>query len=381
MIQARTRKRDGRRVYDVRIRDAKGREYSRTFATKKEAEAFEAAERTARNRGTWVDPRLSAIQLSHLARRWIASNSSKRSGSVARDQSILANHILPVLGDRTVGSVSRADVQQLVNAWTTSHAAATTVRMYAVLRALMTYAEDSEVISRNPCRRIRLPQLAPRVAEILDADRLGVLAEAMGPYGAMAYLGAFGLRWGEIAGLRVDRLDFLRQTVVIDRQVTRGLRGAMIESDPKTKAGRRASLALPDWLMGMLAQVLAERGVTATDPEAFVFVSPDGARLHYSNWRQRVWLPAREAAGLSNLNFHDLKHTAGTALLEEGVNIKTAQERLGHANPRTTLAVYAQATKEADREAAKRLGERFRPRDGRGMVHPTAAPRPAGNHA
>jgi site-specific recombinase XerD len=39
------------------------------------------------------------------------------------------------------------------------------------------------------------------------------------------------------------------------------------------------------------------------------------------------------------IQVHDLKHTAGTALLEEGVNIKTAQERLGHANLRTTLAV------------------------------------------
>jgi integrase len=111
--------------------------------------------------------------------------------------------------------------------------------------------------------------------------------------------------------------------------------------------------------MSMLTEVLAERGITATDPEAFVFVSPDGARLHYSNWRRGVWLPAREAAGLPDLNFHDLKHTAGTALLEEGVNIKTAQERLGHANPRTTLAVFAQATNEADREAATRLGVRL----------------------
>src|SRR5690348_581685 len=100
----------------------------------------------------------------------------------------------------------------------------------------------------------------------------------------------------------------------------------MIEGDPKTKAGRRSALALPDWLMAMLATVLTERRLTVATPEAFVFVSPDGARLHYSNWRRRVWLPAREAAGLSGLNFHDLKHTAGTALLEEGVNIKTAQE-------------------------------------------------------
>lgn len=90
----------------------------------------------------------------------------------------------------------------------------------------------------------------------------------------MVYLGAFGLRWGEVAGLRVDRLDFLRQTITIDGQRTRGLHGEMIDANPKTKAGRRSSLALPDWLMAMLAEILASRGVTATTPEALVFVSP-----------------------------------------------------------------------------------------------------------
>lgn len=379
MIQSRVRKRDGRRVYDVRLRDHDGREYSKTFLTKREAEGFEAAERTALHRGTWVDPRLSAVQLRDVADRWLASSATKRPGSIARDRSILDNHVLPVLGAKPVGLITRSDIQRLVSSWGERHAAASTVRMYAVLRAVLGWAEDSELIARNPCRRIKLPQVAPRLPEILDADALGRLAKALGPYGAMAYLGAFGLRWGEIAGLRVARVDFLRQTVIIDRQLTRGLKGRMIEGDPKTKAGRRAALALPDWLMAMLAEVLAQRGITASTPEAFVFTSPDGSGLHYSNWRTRVWLPARAAAGLPDLNFHDLKHTAGTALLDEGVSIKTAQARLGHANPRTTLAVYAQATAEADREAAKRLGERFRPRDGRG-IDSSSQTVPPGSH-
>lgn len=363
MIEARTRKRDGRRIYEVRLRDANGREYSRTFETKKEAEAFQAAERTARNRGTWVDPRLASVPVAKLAAQWLSANTAKRPGSVARDRSILDNHILPTFGAKPVGSVTRADIQRLVTAWTTSHAPATTTRMYAVLRALFNYAEDSELIPRSPCRRIRLPQATPRTAEILDADGLARLAEAVGVNGVMVYLGAFGLRWGEVAGLRVDRVDFLRQTITVDCQRTRGLHGEMIEADPKSKAGRRNALALPDWLMAMLAEILASRGITATTPDALVFVSPDGAPLHYSNWRRRVWLPARTAAGFPDLNFHDLKHTAGTALLDEGINIKIAQARLGHANPRTTLAIYAQATTEADREAANRLGKRFRPRN------------------
>jgi integrase len=376
MIQARNRKRDGRRVYDVRLRDDKGAEYSKTFLTKREAEAYQAAERASRNRGAWVDPRLASARVAEVAERWITANTTKRLGSVARDRSIINNHILPALGSKQIGSVTRADVQQLVNAWTASHAPASTVRMYAVLRAVMSYAEDSELIGRNPCRRIRVPQLTPRVAEILDADTLGRLAEAMGSYGPMAYLGAFGLRWGEIAGLRVGRLDFLRHTITVDRQLTRGLHGRMIETDPKTKAGRRPSLALPDWLMAMLAAVLASRGVTAAEPDALLFVAPEGTALHYSNWRQRVWMPARTAAGLPTLNFHDLKHTAGTALLDEGINIKIAQTRLGHANARTTLAVYAQATIQGDRDASDRLGERFRPRDGRGMDRPNTDSRP-----
>lgn len=64
--------------------------------------------------------------------------------------------------------------------------------MYAVLRALFNFAEDSELIPRSPCRRIRLPQPTPRTAEILDADGLARLADAVGTNGAMVYLGALG---------------------------------------------------------------------------------------------------------------------------------------------------------------------------------------------
>jgi hypothetical protein len=50
-----------------------------------------------------------------------------------------------------------------------------------------------------------------------------------------------------------------------------------------------------------------------------------------------------------------------------GVDVKTAQHRLGHANVTLTLWVYARATAEADRRAAELAGEQFRPRGKRGM--------------
>lgn len=75
-------------------------------------------------------------------------------------------------------------------------------------------------------------------------------------------------------------------------------------------------------------------------------------------------MPALARAGFDDLTFHDLKHTAATTLVEEGVDVKTAQLLLGHANPQTTLRVYAQVTRQADRAAAERVGERLKPRSG-----------------
>ncbi len=181
----------------------------------------------------------------------------------------------------------------------------------------------------------------------------------MGEHGPMVYLAVMGLRWGEIAGLRVKSLNFDGETVAIIIQRTRGSKGSMVEQVPKTRNSRRI-LSLPAWLMVMLKNSLQQRNVLG-DGDALVFVSPLGEPLHYSNWRRRIWLKATSEVGLLNLTFHDLKHTAATTLVEEGVDIKTAQQRLGHANPQTTLRVYAQVTSKADKAAAKIVGDRLGP--------------------
>jgi integrase len=78
-------------------------------------------------------------------------------------------------------------------------------------------------------------------------------------------------------------------------------------------------------------------------------------------------LPATKEGGLPGLHFHDLRSNATTALIAEGVDVKTTQTRIGHASPQVTIGLYARATVEADRRAADKVGERFRPRDARAM--------------
>ena len=360
-ISSRTRKRDGRKIYDVRLRDPSGRMYSRTFETRREAVAFEAAQRADRARGQWLDPRRAETPFSQAARNWLAASAHKRPLSIERDRAIIDIHLRPILGGLALGSITPSEIQALVNDWNKISPPATVVRQYATLRAIFNHAVTTDLLGRSPCRGIRLPQVQPRESTLVTAKDLERLAEAMPDLEAMPYLGAvLGLRWAEIAGLRVGSLDFLRFTITITRQWTRGKGGAMVNQDPKSRAGRRV-LTVPDWLMAMLTSHLAARGLTAADLDAFVFVGSEGKPLHYSNWRQRVWLPATKAAKLDGLHFHDLRHTAGTALVAGGVDVKTAQVRLGHASPLTTLRVYAQATQDADRAAAKSLGDLFRP--------------------
>ena len=100
--------------------------------------------------------------------------------------------------------------------WAADAAPRTVRRQYDTLRAILNAAVAADLIARSPCRGIRLPGVAHTTSHVVDAEELASIASAMGDYAPMAYLAAvLGLRWGECAGLRVGRLDFLRGTVQV----------------------------------------------------------------------------------------------------------------------------------------------------------------------
>jgi integrase len=239
--------------------------------------------------------------------------------------------------------------------------------VYQTLAAVLNSTVLDDVLARSPCRGIQLTEIEPVDRPVLSPDELLDMAEALGPeYEGMAFLGVVqGLRWGECAGLKVGRIDFERQTISVAQQVTRGAGGRSVLGPPKSAASAGGTLALPASLVELLREHLDRRDLTIQDADAFVFTSSSGEHLDYSNWLHRIWYPAREQAALEWLQFHDLRRANATGLVLEGVDIKTAQARLGHTDPRLTLAIYAQATTEADRAAAERLGERFMKRKNR----------------
>lgn len=148
----------GERRYDVRLRDIAGKEYSRTFRTRKQADQYESTQRADRVRGTWMDPRRSSDRFGDVAEEWTRSNPAKKGSSLARDRSILDVHVLPQLRDTPVGKITQVDAQRLVNEWAATLNPRTGRRQYAVLRAIFTFAVDTDRIGRSPCRKIMLPE-------------------------------------------------------------------------------------------------------------------------------------------------------------------------------------------------------------------------------
>jgi len=147
-----------------------------------------------------------------------------------------------------------------------------------------------------------------------------------------------GLRWGEMAALKVGRLDMLRRRIEVAKAVS-APRGELVWSTPKSHSSR--SVPFPEFLAAPLA-----RRCEGKRRDELVFVGPDGGVLRSGNFRRRQFATAAKACQSADLDFpdmspHDLRHTAASLAVSSGANVKAVQRMLGHASAAMTLDTYA----------------------------------------
>jgi hypothetical protein len=112
----------------------------------------------------------------------------------------------------------------------------------------------------------------------------------------MIWIGAvLGLRWSEVAALRVGRLRFGQSRLTVAEGLTRGVGGRNLFGSPKSRAGSR-TMSVPHAIVEMLQAHLVSIGLAEDDSNALLFRDDAGRPLRYSNCRRRVWLPAVKAA-------------------------------------------------------------------------------------
>jgi integrase len=328
--------------------------YSQSFDRKRDGNLWLADKETSVNLGTWIDPKLGRTTFDRWADDYFALAVHKRPTTRARDVTVCDKHLRPVIGRMALAKIRPLDVRRVVEQMSRSLAPATVRTNYGVLRAILNAAVESEVIVASPCRGVKLPARIPSDKRFLSVEELFGLANTMpDEYRPMVLLAGFlGLRWSEIAGLRVGRIDFLRQTVHVQETLAE-VNGNVMSADVKSRASRR-TLSIPTPLRDMLSEHLAKRG--GAGPHDYVFTAPDGGPLRASNFRYRVWAPAVIAAGhyidvpdlnrpgkmrkQPTLTFHGLRHTAAGLMREVGAHTQVIAQRLGHSSDRVTSTEY-----------------------------------------
>jgi integrase len=313
-------------------------------------------------RGEWVDPRSGQTSFSEWVDQWLRANPAKRPTTLARDESVLRTHFAPLLGPRPLASITRLDVRRTVDVMTATVSPATARTNYGVLSAVFNAAVEADMIARSPCRGIVLATAPRRERPTLSPEELARLAaELPERYRPMVYLaGVLGLRWSEIVGLRLQRVNFLDRTLTVSETVAEVGGKLLIGADTKSRASQR-TIAVPPFILEMLAEHLARRG--RPGPDEFVFLGPKGGLLRRS-FEARHFLPAAERAGLDGLSFHGLRHAAASLLIESGEHPRVVQHRLGHATARLSMELYSHVSNASDRAVASRLEERFSNRSG-----------------
>jgi len=343
--------------FRARYRDAAGIEHAKHFGRKVDAQRWLDSITASQVRGDYVDPRSGRVSYQEWSDSHFAAASHKRATTLARDRIVNERWLLPILGPRSLASIRPADVRRLVSTMSETLAPATVRTNYGVLRALLNAAVEAELIAASPCRGVKLPASRRSEIRFLDAEELARLANETPPeYRAMIFLaGVLGLRWSEAAGLRVGRVDLPRRTVAIVETCAE-VAGRIVFADVKTASSRR-TLSVPRFLIAMLAEHVATRGRPGS--EALLFVAPNGGPLRRSTFRTRVFDPAARRAGLDDITFHGLRHTAAGLMIEAGAHIEAIKQRLGHSSIRVTSDVYGSLLPAVDESVTDALDARF----------------------
>lgn len=315
-----------------------GPQKTKHFDRKVDADQFLDAIRGDLARGLYVDPAGGKVTFREYAETWRRTQ-VHREGTATSVEQHLRLHVYPELGDRRLHSVRPSDVQALVRRLTDKLAPGTVGVIYGRVAAVFNAAVRDRLIATTPCVDVRRPPAEPAsMLEVLTTGQvLAIAATVPDGYRALIVTGAgTGLRAGELFGLTLDRVDFLRRAVTVDRQLVR-TRGRGVEFGPlKTRSSYR-TVPLASVVGDELAAHLARRPV---DPDELVFTNQHNEPIQQYPFA-RLWETARARAGVSAwATPHDLRHYYASLLIRSGASVKVVQSRLGHASAKTTLDTY-----------------------------------------
>ncbi len=165
---------------------------------------------------------------------------------------------------------------------------------------------------------------------------IAVLPDHWKPYFKFAF--STGLRQGEQIALRPSDIDWENRVLKIQRALTRGESGKPVLGKTKNQYSLRTINLLPVMLDSLLEQ---KKILTHLDSFEYFFCTETGSRIHPSNFRRRIWIPALREAGLEIRDMRQTRHSFATNALSCGENPLWIAKVLGHHNTDMIIKVYS----------------------------------------
>lgn len=331
-----------------------------TFADKVDAEAWLTDRRREIDAELWnadAAAKPERLTFGAYAAGWLAGR--QVAGRPIKDrtrehyQQILDDHLLDTFGSRQLAAIKPKDVRDW---YATTLVDKPTMRShaYSLLRTIMASAVNDEIIDANPCRIVGAGR-AKRVHKIRPAsvEELATLTEAMPErLRLMVTLASWcALRFGETVELRRKDIDLTAEVIRVRRAAVR-TKGNYAVTTPKSDAGLR-DVHVPPHLLPVIEAHLGT--FVAKGHDALVFPADNGGHLQPSTL-YRHWYKARDAAGRSDLRWHDLRHSGAVLAAATGASLAELMARLGHSTPQAAMR-YQHAAQGRDREIAALLSK------------------------
>lgn len=365
-----------------------GKQIQKSFSGKTQKEVREKmqAAAVAINEGDYFEP--STITLGAWLDTWLSEYcGDKKYLTRQKYETDCRVHIKPALGAVKLSKLTAPQIQKFYNELgktgkktktkdskgnetiKTAPLSAKSIRcIHGALSKALDTARRQGMIKHNPTELCTIPKIEKKeIAPLTDEQIKEFIRLCDGEaYGNIYKVIVFtGLREGEALGLTWDCVDFEKGELRITKQLQR--RGKTDELVP-LKNSKPRYLTVPPAVMDALraqrTKQLEERfaaqeawqGFKNTEEHktALVFTKPDGTNITAAALYQR-YKHLAEKIGAPDSRVHDLRHTYAVLSLQNGDNVKTVQENLGHATAAFTLDVYGHVSEKMKRDSADRM--------------------------
>ena len=300
---------------------------------------------------------------------------NRKINTYERYKSLYTNNIKPYIGQYLLKDLKPILLEKLLNSEKKKGLSNTTLEsIYGVINSSLNRAVRLQLINDNICKFIEKPKRNKFVSNTLTVDEFNLLLSALDlkDYGNYVFKLCLivtlelGLRRGEVAGLEWNNIDFENNTVKIINNLIYTNTSVEVGT-PKTIESER-SISVSDELLELLKFYKKNQNLNKLEygenyiknnfnnrEYDFVFTWKSGKYIHPNYYTLKFSRLIKKSGIDKKLRFHDLRHTNATLLLQEGVNFKVIQTRLGHSDINTTLNIYSHVTNEMQKSATEKI--------------------------